>query len=154
MNNSVPSTSDDKSIDLLETCKSCNEKFEDKTILIHLNKKKSCKSKYSKEELEYIEGWSKERKKVLESIYYESNKDSEYLKQQRKSNNLEYWKRKKSLIAAKRKKKPDLSEICKGCDKKMGNKSILKHLSQKKSCEEKYTAEEMAYLRGLSNEKK
>ena len=63
MNNSIPSTSDDKSIDLLETCKSCNEKFEDKTILIHLNKKKSCKSKYSKEELEYIEGWSKERKK-------------------------------------------------------------------------------------------
>ena len=66
-----------------------------------------------------------------------------------------YTERKKTSKAeAKKKSKQGLLKACKSCKKKMGKKSILMHLSQKESCKNDYTEEEMDFLRGWSDKRK
>ena len=65
--------------------------------------------------------------------YYEENKDTNYLKEQKRSNNTEYWDRNKVIIARKRKEKSEkkkavqqnLLNRCKSCKKRLGNKQNL-----------------------------
>ena len=112
MENSKPSTSYEGSyisrqqrIDLLEKCKACNKTFDDNSILKHITHMDSCKAEYNESELDYIRGWSKKRKNIIILDYYHDNKDSNYLKEQKKSNNKGYWERNKDSISTKRKEK-------------------------------------------------
>ena len=84
------------------------------------------------------------------------------MKEQKRSNNKECWEKNKVAIATKRKqkfeekKKTDHSPLlkrCKSCKKNMGDKSILKHVSQKESCMKDYTEENMEYSRNWARER-
>ena len=147
--------------DILQTCKACNITFEDTSLLRHLSQKPSCKDAYGEKEWKYITGWTNERKKCTDSIFYRDNKDSSNFKEQKQLNNAEYWKKNKESISKKRKEKLEkdkiskqgLLKMCKSCKKNMGNKAILKHISQKESCRKDYNEDEMEYLRNLANKR-
>ena len=76
-------------------------------------------------------------------------------------NDAEYWERNKESIANKRKEKygkerkskQGLLEMYKSCNKKMGDKSILKHISQKESCMKDYSEADMDYLRNWADKR-
>ena len=146
----------------LQICKACKKTFEDTSLLRHLNKMKSCKDIYTEEEWKYITGWTSVRKKCIDSIFYKDNKDLSNFKEQKRLNNTKYWEKNKDSIATKRKEKLEkekksgegLLKMCKSCKKRMGDKSILKHLSQKESCMSEYNEEEMEFLRGWSDKRK
>ena len=59
---------------LIETCKLCKKKFWHTSILRHIGQKKSCKEEYTKEQLEFLRGWARERKRLYEIDYREENK--------------------------------------------------------------------------------
>ena len=114
---------------------------------MHIDKAKTCEADYNENELDYIREWARKRKNNYDSNYYQENKDTHYLKEQKKSNNKLYKEsRKIFLVESKKKSKQILLEVCKGCKKNMGKKSILMHLSQKESCKNDYTEEEMYFL--------
>ena len=88
--------------DILQTCKACNITFEDTSLLRHLSQKPSCKDAYNEKEWKYITGWTNERKKFTDSIFYRDNKDSSNFKEQKQLHNAEYWKNNKESIVKKK----------------------------------------------------
>ena len=61
---------------LTETCKSCKKNFWDTSFLRHIGQKQSCKEEYTNEQLEFMRGWAKERKRLNEIDYREQNKEA------------------------------------------------------------------------------
>ena len=111
---------------------------------------KSCEESYTEAQLEYLRGWAKERKNLCEIDYRKENKKIKAEMDAKRYNpTLRKEKAKK-----KRDIKEELTDTCKGCNKKFWHTSILKHISQMKSCEESYTEGQMEYLRGWARERK
>ena len=84
---------------LTETCKSCKKKFWDTSFLKHIGQKQSCKEEYTDEELDFMTGWAKERKRLYNIDYREENKEALALK--RSQRNKEQKEKKKEEIIAK-----------------------------------------------------
>ena len=61
---------------LTETCKSCKKNFLDTTIKKHIAQKQSCKDEYTDEQIEFMTGWAKERKRLMEINHREENKEA------------------------------------------------------------------------------
>ena len=83
---------------LTETCKSCKKKFWDTSFLKHIGQKQSCKEEYTDEELDFITGWAKERKRLYNIDYREENKEALALKRSQK--NKEQREKKQQDITA------------------------------------------------------
>ena len=58
---SSSSSLDNQPINISTQCKFCKEDFTEKTIFKHISIKKTCKSAYTKKELQVFKQWSKER---------------------------------------------------------------------------------------------
>ena len=139
----------------IEVCRSCNRTFTEESILKHINHSESCMKDYSDEDMGFLRFWADERKKDLEVDYWTINDD------RKQQNNADYWESNKESLATKRKEKSvkekiskqGLLEMCKSCKKKMGEKSILKHLGQKESCRKDYDEDDMEYLRNWADKR-
>ena len=84
---------------LTETCKSCKKKFWHTVFLKHIGQKQSCKEEYTDEELDFVTGWAKERKRLYNIDYREENKEALALK--RSQRNKEQKEKKQEEIIAK-----------------------------------------------------
>ena len=81
---------------LTETCKSCKKKFWDTSFLKHIGQKQSCKEEYTDEELDFMTGWAKERKRLYNIDYREENKEALALKRSQRNKEQKEKKKKKS----------------------------------------------------------
>ena len=80
-----------------------------------------------------------ERKKDLETDYWTDNKESLPLKRKEK-------------LEEKKEIKEDILQTCKACKKTFDDTSMLRHLSQNKSCKDTYNEKEWKYITGWANE--
>ena len=138
-----------------EVCTSCQKTFSETSILKHITHSESCMKNYSEEEMGFLRFLADKRKKDREVDYWTENDKRKLLK------NAEYWEKNKESIVKQRKEKSEkdkqskegLLKKCKSCQKQMGEKSILKHISQKESCMKDYSENDMEYLRNWADKR-
>ena len=124
----IPSSS--KVVNTDEVCKSCNKTFDKTRILKHIIHG-SCVDNYTNEEIDLLRELADERRK-------------------RKKIELRHIKRENKL-------KSNLlvsSEVCRSCEKKFSETSILKHITHNESCMKAYDDEEMGFLRSWADERR
>ena len=124
---------------LSEVCRSCQKTFSETSILKHITQTE-CMMNYDDDEIGFLRHCAEERKKDLETDYWTENKES-------------LIQKRKEKLETEKKSKQGLLEMCKSCKKKMGDRSILKHLSQTESCKKDYNENDMEYLRNWADKR-
>ena len=138
-------------INVSTQCKSCREDFTEQTIFKHITHKKTCKSAYTKKELELFQQWSKERnnsnrRAKLKKAYDPSKRRKRHLLEQKEKNKLTKKSDKNIFV--------NVSNRCKSCNIVFPESSIFKHISQNKKCKSSYSKEEIQSYSSWANERR
>ena len=133
-------------MDLLKEneCKFCHKKTKN-GIRNHISQSKKCQKDYSEAEMQTLKKWAQDKKNAKRKEKRKNDRNALLKLDQVK---IDLSKEKISKFSNKLN-----TNECKSCHKKTKN-SILKHLSQRKICQNDYSEDEMYTLEKWANDRK